>query len=161
MLNHHTATEEEKCEICSWQYAGEYALYNVDSYETMKKKQFGFANPKMYVEAFYDGEELIGFCNLFDDGEKVFFGIGVHPRHCGKGCGKAMIEIMCGISQALFPGKPLYLEVRTWNERAINCYKAAGFVVDGDVIHQKTAAGDGVFYRMVRKQGDNLADIQR
>ena len=117
----------------------------------MKNRKFGFGNSLMYVESFFNNNELVGFCNLFDDGDEVFFGIGVNPHLCGKGYGKEMIEKMYAISQEIFPGKPLYLEVRTWNKRAINCYKSVGFIIDGDIIHQKTSAGEGTFYRMVRK----------
>lgn len=62
-----------------------------------------------------------------------------------------MAEVMYALSQKLFPGKLLYLEVRTWNCRAIRCYQKAGFTIDGDVIHQKTNAGEGAFYRMLRR----------
>ena len=151
MLRNHQATEDEKRQICNWKYEGEFALYNTVSYEEMKQRNFGFGNSQMYVEAFYDHNELIGFCNLFNEDDEIFFGIGVNPHLCGKGYGKEMIEKMYSISQEIFPGKPLYLEVRTWNKRAVNCYKNAGFVIDGDIIHQKTSAGDGTFYRMVRK----------
>ena len=33
------------------------------------------------------------------------------------------------LSQRLYPGKPMYLEVRTWNTRAVRCYEKAGFRV--------------------------------
>lgn len=29
-------------------------------------------------------------------------------------------------SQNRFPNKPVILEVRTWNKRAVNCYKSQG-----------------------------------
>lgn len=151
MLSHHEATEKEKREICGWKYEGEYALYNMIGYEEMQRKKFGFGNPQMYTESFLHAGKLVGFCSLFDDGDEIFFGIGVNPHLCGKGYGQEMIERMYAVSKKKFPGKPLYLEVRTWNERAINCYQKAGFVIDGDVIHQETNAGEGLFYRMVRK----------
>lgn len=150
MLNHYKATEQELREICSWQYEGKYALYNNVSYEEMKARAFGFGNPNMVVEAFYDGDALVGFCNLFEEEREVFFGIGVEPHVCGRGYGREMTETMAEISREKFPGKPLYLEVRTWNERAIRCYQKAEFVVDGNVIRQQTGAGEGEFYRMVR-----------
>ena len=53
------------------------------------------------------------------------------------------------LAGALFPGKPLYLEVRTWNTRAVRCYEKAGFRIDGEPVHRTTAAGEGTFYRMV------------
>lgn len=151
MLTNHTTTEDEKYQICEWEYEGDYAIYNMGSYEEMRKNHFGLANPRMYVESFYDHNKLVGFCNLFDDGDEVFFGIGVNPNLCGKGYGVQMIEKMYVISKEMFPEKPLYLEVRTWNKRAIDCYKRAGFIIDGDIIHQNTYAGEGTFYRMIKK----------
>lgn len=148
---HHKTTEEEKYRICEWKYEGAYSVYDMGSYDEMKEKQFAFANPEMYVESFFDNENFVGFCNLYDDGDEIFFGIGVNPGVCGKGYGAEMIKIMYGISKELFPGKPLYLEVRTWNKRAVRCYQKAGFEIDGDIICQKTHAGEGMFYRMVMK----------
>lgn len=60
-----------------------------------------------------------------------------------------MTKIAREISNELFPGKPMYLEVRTWNERAIKCYEKAGFHIEGEPIKQTTPLGEGVFYHMV------------
>ncbi len=46
----------------------------------------------------------------------------------------------------------MYLEVRTWNQRAIACYEKAGFIIDGSVIEQETMSGAGKFYRMIFNQ---------
>ena len=53
------------------------------------------------------------------------------------------------ISHTLFPAKPLYLEVRTWNTRAVHCYEKAGSHIVGSEITQTTSIGEGVFYHMV------------
>ena len=37
------------------------------------------------------------------------------------------------------------------NELAIRCYQRAGFAIDGGIVHQAMTAGDGDFYRMVRR----------
>jgi len=42
-----------------------------------------------------------------------------------------MLLITYEISKKLYPDKPLYLEVRTWNIRAVKCYQKAGFRIDG------------------------------
>ena len=56
-----------------------------------------------------------------------------------------MTETACALSRRLFPGKPLYLEVRTWNTRAVRCYQKAGFRIDGEPIRQTTSLGEGLF----------------
>lgn len=151
MLEYHKMTEEEKYCIARWKYPGEYAIYNSLSYEEQKKRGFGFANPENHLYSFYDGKELAGFINLNGEDPEVFFGIGVNPDCCGKGYGQQMTRMAWEISQTLFPGKPMYLEVRTWNKRAIRCYEKAGFHVVGEPIKQTTSIGDGMFYHMVRQ----------
>lgn len=149
MLACHPTTEEEKILITEWKYEGEYSVYNAEPYEEQKKKGFGFANPQNHFYSFYDEKKLIGFINLYEEKTEVFFGIGVKPEECGKGYGSQMTETACKISRRLFPGKPLYLEVRTWNQRAVRCYEKAGFHIAGEPIRQTTSAGEGVFYHMI------------
>lgn len=149
MLTYHQTTEAEKYRITAWEYEGEYAIYNATPYAEQKKKGFGFANPLNHFYSFYAGEELVGFINLYEEETEVFFGIGVAPAHCGKGYGRQMTEIACTLSRRLFPGKPLYLEVRTWNTRAVRCYQKAGFCIVGEPLRQTTSLGEGLFYRMV------------
>lgn len=151
MLACHPTTEEEKILITEWKYEGEYSVYNAEPYEEQKKKGFGFANPQNHFYSFYDEKKLIGFINLYEEKTEVFFGIGVKPEECGEGYGSQMTETACKISRRLFPGKPLYLEVRTWNQRAVRCYEKAGFHIAGEPIRQTTSAGEGVFYHMIRE----------
>ncbi len=151
MLACHLTTEEEKILITEWKYEREYSVYNAEPYEEQKKKGFGFANPQNHFYSFYDEKKLIGFINLYEEETEVFFGIGVKPEECGKGYGSQMTETACKISRRLFPGKPLYLEVRTWNQRAVRCYEKAGFHIVGEPIRQTTSAGEGVFYHMIRE----------
>ena len=149
MLACHPTTEEEKILITEWKYEGEYSVYNAEPYEEQRKKGFGFANPQNHFYSFYDEKKLIGFINLYEEKTEVFFGIGVKPEECGKGYGSQMTETACKISRRLFPGKPLYLEVRTWNQRAVRCYEKAGFHIAGEPIRQTTSAGEGVFYHLI------------
>ena len=152
MLTYHKTTEEEKRIITQWTYEGPYAIYNSEPYEQQKKRGAGFANPRNNFYSFYADGGLIGFINLYEEETEVFFGIGVNPVCCGKGYGQQMTRMACGLSEQLFPGKPMYLEVRTWNTRAVRCYAKAGFCKTGEPIRQITSAGEGMFYRMVQKQ---------
>lgn len=127
----HPTTEEEKYRINAWNYTGDYVIYNNPPYEEQKKRGFGFVN-------------------LSEEENEVFFGIGINPDCCNHGYGQQMTRIACELSQTLFPGKPLYLEVRTWNTRAVRCYEKAGFCITGEPILQKTSLGEGLFYRMSR-----------
>ena len=151
MITYHKTTEEEKYAIAEGRYIGDYAIYNGAPYEEQKKRGVGFANPRNNFYSFYDGTVLIGFINLYEEKTGVFFGIGANPDCCGRGYGQLMTKTACENSRSLFPGKPLYLEVRTWNTRAVRCYEKAGFHIVGEPIRQTTSAGEGVFYHMIHE----------
>lgn len=150
-LHSHILNEAEKREICAWRYDGAYAVYNLPPYEEMKRKKMGFLNPQSAgnYRAWYDGDLMVGFTNLLEEETEVFVGIGVSPGLCGKGYGQAILREASAISARLYPGKPLYLQVRTWNNRAVSCYRKAGFRIDGEPFEQTTGVGPGMFYRMV------------
>ena len=152
-LKYRNLTEADKRQICAWQYPGAYQIYNLPSYDTMKARQSGFMNPqnqKNYF-AFLDGDVLVGFVNLEEEAAEVSIGIGVAPVLCGKQYGRRILEEACHISKRLYPQKPLYLEVRTWNLRAITCYQRAGFRIDGEPYELTTGIGPGTFIRIVRE----------
>lgn len=153
MLMYHILTENEKKLVCEWKYEGEYAVYNLPSYEVMKIKCIGFMNPNNSSNyySFYDEELFVGFVNIKEEETEVFIGIGVNPSYCNQKYGQRILEEAYCISKEKYPLKPLYLEVRTWNMRAVNCYKKAGFEIVGESFTMETLIGTGTFYRMIRK----------
>lgn len=118
-------TQEEKRQICAWKYEGEYAVYNLPVYEEMLERQTGFCNPEREANylGWYQGGCLVGFTNLLEEERQVFVGIGVNPAFCGRGYGQRILKEICELSKRRYPDKPLYLEVRIWNERAVRCYE--------------------------------------
>ncbi len=148
MLEFHKTTEDEKYIICDWKYDGDYAIYNNPSYEEQIKNHQGFANPRNNFYSFLDGTKLIGYINLIEEDSGVFFGIGVNPVFCDQGYGQRISKSACKLSHQLYPGKPIYLEVRTWNTRAVKCYEKAGFRIIGDPIKRTTPIGEGMFFHM-------------
>lgn len=151
-IKYNNIIENEGREICSWKYDGEYSIYNLPDYDSMKEKNLGFTNPeknKNYY-SFYNDDKLIGFINLLNEEEAVFLGIGVNPKYTNIGYGQIIIKKAIELSEKLYGNKKIYLEVRTWNERAVNCYKKAGFTIV-DKISQETAIGYGEFYQMEYK----------
>lgn len=151
MLRYHIMTEPEKQQVCDWQYDGEYAAYNLPDYAQMQQRQMGFCNPQRQKNfySYYDGSRLVGFTNLLEEEKAVFVGIGVSPDLCNKGYGRQILTLVRQIAAQLYPNKPLYLEVRCWNRRAIACYQRAGFCIKGEAFEQTTPMGKGSFYRMV------------
>ena len=152
-LSQHPLTEAEKREICAWRYDGEYAVYDLPAYEEMQEKRMGFCNPERednYLSRHQAGC-LVGFTNLLEEEREIFVGIGVNPEFCGRGYGQRILREACDLSKRHAPGKPLYLEVRTWNTRAVCCYEKAGFRIDRAPFEQVTGMGPGTFYRMVKE----------
>ena len=152
MLIHHPLTEAQRREICAWKYEGEYAAYNLPPFEVMKEQKSGFMNPDRegdYRGFSMDGM-LIGFVNIREKSNGIFIGIGVHPGFLNRGFGRRILAMTVDLACELHPDRLLYLEVRTWNERAIRCYQHAGFRIDGEPFQQVTGMGKGEFYRMIK-----------
>lgn len=151
-LEIHHLTESEKRDICSWRYEGEYAVYNLPAYEVMEEKQIAFMNPGRETDylAYYHNDTFIGYTNIREKEKGVFVGIGVKPDMCSKGYGQRILKEVYIISQKRYPGKPLYLEVRAWNERAIRCYQKSGFEIVGKPYQLELPSGAETFYRMER-----------
>lgn len=143
-------TKKQAKEIANWKYDGEYEVYNLPTWDELVKSGCSLCDDRR-IESFkgYVDENgcLVGFTNLLDEGDEVFFGIGLNPSMCGKGIGKIITNMAIEESKMRFKGKDIKLEVRTWNDRAVNCYKSQGFEII-DIINTRTYIGYGEFYIM-------------
>lgn len=149
-LNKVIFTEEHAIEITNWKYEGEYSIYNLPSWNEIKKNNLSLAKEdkrKNFISFIDDNKELIGFINLLDKGSSIFFGIGIKPDYCGMGIGKEIISLGLEECRNKYSTKPVVLEVRTWNKRAVKCYESQGFKIVETKI-QKTYLGDGEFFVM-------------
>lgn len=143
-------TEIQAKEISNWKYDGEYSIYNLPSWEKMIEEGYSLCDDtkrERYIGFINENKELVGFVNLLDEGNSVFFGIGVNPNVCGIGIGKFITKMALIESQKRFPNKSVVLEVRTWNKRAVSCYKSQGFEIISTK-KQETMIGFGEFYVM-------------
>lgn len=146
-------TDAHKRAICGWRYPGEYAVYNLPPYEEMAGGRAGFLNPdreKNFYSFTLHGK-LVGYVNILEESRETFIGIGVHPDHCNQGLGRRILEAAVDFAHSHYPGKTPYLEVRTWNERAIRCYQRAGFTIVTEPYAKNTLSGSGMFYKMSYK----------
>lgn len=146
----HKLSEEQAKEIASWKYNGEYSIYNLPTWDKMIKDNYSLCDNvkrERYIGYSSGSGELVGFINLLDEGDTVFFGIGINPNYCGRGLGKIITKKALIECEKRFPNKPIILEVRTWNERAVNCYKSQGFEIIATK-QQETHIGFGEFYVM-------------
>ena len=149
-LTAHKLSEEQAKEISNWKYTGYYSIYNLPSWDKMIQENYSLTDNvkrERYIGYINEDGELVGFVNLLDEGDTVFFGIGIKPNYCSKGIGKVITKMALIESQNRFPNKPVILEVRTWNKRAVNCYKSQGFEIV-EIKQQQTYIGFGEFYIM-------------
>lgn len=143
-------SEEQAREISEWRYSGEYSIYNLPSWDKMVEEDYSMTDAvrrDRYIGYVNKDGQLAGFVNLLDEGDSVFFGIGINPNLCDKGIGKIITKMALRESEKRFANKPVILEVRAWNKRAVNCYKSQGFEIV-ETKQQETYIGFGEFYVM-------------
>lgn len=143
-------TEKHAKEISTWKYKGKYEIYNLPDWNTMVNEGYALCDEikrKRFIAYTNEDNELLGFVSLLDECKSMFLGIGVNPKYCNQGIGKDIIKLALKKCKENFLNKPIILEVRTWNKRAINCYKSQGFEII-DTKYQKTYLGFGEFYVM-------------
>lgn len=146
-MNYRKMSEADARLIEQWRYPGEYAIYDEPRFSEIPACQ------REHFISFFEQDQLIGFVNLLEEETAVFFGIGVHPQACSRGVGTAITREAIAIAKQRWPHKPLYLEVRTWNQRAVACYERAGFVITKKV-QLTTQLGPGLFYHMETNLSD-------
>ncbi|GAA0105038.1 GNAT family N-acetyltransferase [Paraclostridium sordellii] len=143
-------TEELAKEVTTWKYEGDYEIYNLPSWDEVLKKQISLCREekrKNFIGYVNEQNNLVGFVNLVDEEDSVFWGIGVKPKYCGVGIGKQIIKMALDECKKRYKNKPIILEVRSWNKRAVNCYESQGFKVI-NIKKQETYAGFGEFFVM-------------
>jgi len=119
-------------EIITWKYDLEYAEYNLESYDELKKRKASLLDESKASNylCYFNKSELIGYTNLVEkENGDLFLGIGLAPRHCSKGLGKELLLDTITKAKTKYSGKSIVLQVRSWNKRAITCYTNVGFKI--------------------------------
>lgn len=126
-------------EIISWKYANEYSKYDLESYDELKKRNASIVreeNKENYLCYFKQGV-LVGYTNTIkkENGE-VFLGVGVRPNLCNKGIGTQILKHSIQRAKSIYPDSKIWLQVRSWNKRAIRCYEKVGFKIVNNIVTQ-------------------------
>lgn len=130
--------------LCAWRYPAPYAAYDAPAWETVCAQGWGISVPVRRQQEFYavyEGEAFAGFFRAMPDGR---LGLGLAPDFCGGGRGAQLMALI----KETVPQRPLTLEVRSWNKRALHCYERAGFRVTARRC-RAGATGPQEFYEMV------------
>jgi ribosomal-protein-alanine N-acetyltransferase len=144
-------TETRAKEICSWKYNDAYSIYNYPEWEKILNEKWGITVEDKRKNEFNavvdDCNNLCGYIRLVDKNEFVLIGIGLKPSLCGQGLGNIIMEIVKQQCKKKYASKRIILEVRSFNDRAIKCYKKAGFNIV-DIFIKDSPMGCGEFVKM-------------
>ncbi|MFA7064930.1 MAG: GNAT family N-acetyltransferase [Bacilli bacterium] len=118
----------------------------------MKEKKYGMVNPERandYICYLKENKEVVAYASMkkMADG-RIFFGIGLKPGNCGKGMGIYFLKDSLFKIKHRYPESIIYLEVRSWNKRAINSYKKVGFILKNTVTKKDRLDNDSKFVEM-------------
>ena len=138
-------------QIVEWKYEGDYADYNMPSYEECLDKKYGITREdrKDNYTVYLLGDEVVFYSNIkIMDNNKIYFGVGLKPEYCGKGCGSYFLNDCIKDIKNKYPCYTVFLEVRSWNKRAIKAYEKVGFKVTNIVVSKDRLGNDTEFTEM-------------
>lgn len=143
-------TEIQAKEICNWRYSDIYSVYNFPSWEECKQRKWSLTDETKRQNAYFgvslDGT-FMAFFHIMDKGDHIELGVGMKPEYCGQHNGRMLMELALAKIETLHYGKPVQLQVRTFNSRAIRCYENVGFKILEEFQESDNYAA-GPMYRM-------------
>ncbi|WP_297639850.1 GNAT family N-acetyltransferase [uncultured Clostridium sp.] len=144
-------TEQYAKEICDWKYDNKYSIYNYPAWKKALDEKWAITidvkRKKEFFAVVDDYYNLCGYVRAQEKSEFVLAGIGLRPSLCGHGIGFNVMELLVQKCRELYKNKKIVLEVRSFNKRAIKCYKKIGFEIK-KTYKKETPMGSGEFIRM-------------
>jgi ribosomal protein S18 acetylase RimI-like enzyme len=143
--------EEYARQITEWNYEGEYSDYNLPSYEECKNKKYGMTREDRWNNyiVYTINNEVVFYSNMKEmDNNKLYIGVGLKPKYCGKGLGNFFLNDSINEMKKIYPERTFFLEVRSWNKRAIKSYEKLGFKITNTVISKDRLGNDTEFIEM-------------
>ncbi len=144
-------SEDYAKEICSWKYEDEYSIYNFSDWDVVVENKWSLSIKEERELEFIEillNDELVSYGRISEKEGKAVIGIGLKPSFCGKGHGKDIMKLLVQECIRRFPKYPITLEVRSFNRRAINCYKSIGFEIKDKYMKSTFDGGVDEFYSM-------------
>ncbi|GGE31839.1 GNAT family N-acetyltransferase [Streptococcus himalayensis] len=121
-------SQEHAMEIANhWHYPAPYDFYDLENdledYQEMVNSDLRGDN---YYQVLRDGK-LYGYFTVNTDGAVLELGLGMKPEYCGKGEGKAFMQVILDYCSIHIPSKVVSLSVADFNARAQQLYLNMGF----------------------------------
>ena len=118
-------------QICAWNYEYPYSVYNYLPYDEAVKTGARITRSEYqddYLCFWDESDVLIGYVSLMKKADRLFLGIGLAPAYCSKGFGKEILLRSIEIAKQTYGEDiEIWVQVRSWNDRAIKCYSSCGF----------------------------------
>ena len=96
--------------------------------ERMEKLKGGQADPEIHSWVAKDGEKIVGFCSAYKRDHARIQAIYVLPEYQGKGVGAKLMQTAL---EWIGEGKDVYIDVASYNQKAISFYEKFGFKKTG------------------------------
>lgn len=144
-------TDEEARDICKWRYDGEYKVYNLPKWDIAVEKGYDITSrDKRNTEflSIYSENQLIGYGRISLNTNQVVLGIGIKPELCSRGYGNKAFKLLLEEARTRSCQGNIVLLVRSFNERAIKCYKKNHFIIINE-FHHKTRDDSVSFTKML------------
>jgi len=130
--------------IARWHYPPPYDCYDSPSWEQMEREGWAICDDETRRAEFralrpddQDGEPS-GYVRFRSAGDSRTLHLGLRPDLCGRGLGRAFLEVAVAEARRRAGGVPVTLQVRRFNARAIAAYRRAGF----EMVDDPSATGD-------------------
>lgn len=144
-------TEDYAKQICNWKYESKYSIYNFPKWDVILSQNWGIAieskRKNEFAAVINEPGSLCGYIRFINNNDYVLLGFGLKPSLCGQGFGDNFMELLKNECNRRYGNKKIILEVRSFNERAIKCYKKAGFKIV-DLYNKDTLIGYDEFVKM-------------
>lgn len=144
-------TEDHAKQICDWKYENEYSVYNPPKWNIIIKQRWGIAieakRKSEFIAAINEYDDLCGYIRFINNDDYVLVGLGLKPSICGQGLGYSLMELLKQECKKRYGSKKIALEVRSFNKRAIKCYRKAEFKIV-DTYNKNTLVGYDEFIKM-------------
>lgn len=143
-------TESDAKEVAGWKYEPPYDIYDFGGWKKALAEGSGLTRPELREREFYALEEdghFAGFFRFMPKEDHIMLAVGLRPDLCGRGRGGELLALARETWAGRYPGWPLRLEVRTFNQRARKSYEKAGFRILEEY-ERTTPSGKGDFFLM-------------
>ena len=159
-------TEPQARAVARWRYPSPYDCYDFPPWEQMADEGWAICDPCTRVAQFRalrleptpgdataPAPDLAGYVRFRPVEGSIALHLGMRPDLCGRGLGRTFLELVVPEARRRAAGRPVVLDVRRFNTRAIRLYRHVGFALVGG--RSPTRDGQQLLRMMLRAECDD------